>query len=40
MIGIGIGIPYFKKVAAAISSFLWGTATDKNWGTATTQTWG
>lgn len=40
MIGIGIGIPYIRKVATAIGGFLWGTATDKNWGDSTTQTWG
>ena len=40
MVGIGIGIQYIRAVGTAISSFLWGTATDKNWGESTSQTWG
>jgi hypothetical protein len=40
MIGIGIGIPFFKQIGTAISSFLWGTATEKNWGESTSQNWG
>lgn len=41
IIGIGIGIPFIRRKAAAVVAFIWGTSTPtKVWGTATSQTWG